>query len=451
VGAGTAIVTLSFDAWKEGRVRPTTHKITVLPPKAGPKTEPISPLLSATLVHSERTASITQLKYSADGKKLFVAGYPSGLVQIFDVESRKELQRIETPKGYRGTANYALLSPDWKTLYTWNENARKVVPVETNGKKDYRIEYSGHILAWDLATGKPIDGFAPERDCGFIFAKMTDDGTRLVCVEVRSGLASNRHEEKRTTYVLDLKTGRKSKLGDGYLFPHFHPDGKTIYATDNNYPTKTSVLKRIDLTTGKELAKFDSPVKGLMFSVADVSPDGKLLAVSLGGVRGTKPTILFLNAMTLEEVDRFTGEPEPNNLGWVSGKFLRNGKYFLSSGSSKHDKFHIYHLGEKKVVRTIAMDTLQYHRWEISPDGRWLAVAWMPKWDESVENSMDPDPLDLPQPRVTLYNLKDEKAQPITLIAPHGYLGSLAFRPDGKQLAFGSSGGVHLFDLAKLE
>jgi hypothetical protein len=35
------------------------------------------------------------------------------------------------------------------------------------------------------------------------------------------------------------------------------------------------------------------------------------------------------------------------------------------------------------------------------------------------------------------------------LIAPHGYVGGLAFSPDGKKLAFGGAGAVHLFDLTK--
>jgi hypothetical protein len=38
---------------------------------------------------------------------------------------------------------------------------------------------------------------------------------------------------------------------------------------------------------------------------------------------------------------------------------------------------------------------------------------------------------------------------PRLLVAPHGFVGDLVFSPDGKTLAFGSSGAVHLFDLTK--
>jgi len=40
-------------------------------------------------------------------------------------------------------------------------------------------------------------------------------------------------------------------------------------------------------------------------------------------------------------------------------------------------------------------------------------------------------------------------APPRVLVAAHGYVGALAFSPDGKTLAFGGAGVVHLFDLTK--
>ena len=43
----------------------------------------------------------------------------------------------------------------------------------------------------------------------------------------------------------------------------------------------------------------------------------------------------------------------------------------------------------------------------------------------------------------------DGNTPPRVLIAPHGYVGGMAFAPDGKTLAFGGAGAVHLFDLAK--
>ncbi|OWK45459.1 hypothetical protein FRUB_01790 [Fimbriiglobus ruber] len=49
---------------------------------------------------------------------------------------------------------------------------------------------------------------------------------------------------------------------------------------------------------------------------------------------------------------------------------------------------------------------------------------------------------------MTLFDLSGARP-PRTLIAPHGRVGTVAFSPDGKTLAFGSTGAVHLFDLTK--
>jgi hypothetical protein len=38
--------------------------------------------------------------------------------------------------------------------------------------------------------------------------------------------------------------------------------------------------------------------------------------------------------------------------------------------------------------------------------------------------------------------------EPEILICPYGYCGGLAFSPDGKTLATGGAGGVHLFDVS---
>jgi hypothetical protein len=48
---------------------------------------------------------------------------------------------------------------------------------------------------------------------------------------------------------------------------------------------------------------------------------------------------------------------------------------------------------------------------------------------------------------VFLFDLTAPGADPDVLICPHGYLGGLAVSPDGRTLAVGGFGAVHLFDL----
>ena len=80
-----------------------------------------------------------------------------------------------------------------------------------------------------------------------------------------------------------------------------------------------------------------------------------------------------------------------------------------------------------------------------SPDGTRLAVPVRVKPDAE---SRDPDPLDLPQPRVYLFDLTKEGA-PEEMVCPHGWVGGIAFSADGKTLALGGAGAVHLFDMSR--
>ena len=66
---------ISFDAWPEGNVHPTTHQITVLAPKPGPKPEPVTERLLKTLPHPDRQATVGDVRFSADCKRLMMAGF----------------------------------------------------------------------------------------------------------------------------------------------------------------------------------------------------------------------------------------------------------------------------------------------------------------------------------------------------------------------------------------
>jgi sugar lactone lactonase YvrE len=90
-------------------------------------------------------------------------------------------------------------------------------------------------------------------------------------------------------------------------------------------------------------------------------------------------------------------------------------------------------------------DDLRVSKVAFVPDGRFAVLA-QPKWDDKDRDS---DVRDLPQPRVFLFDLAAPAAEPEVVICPHGYTGGLAISPDGKTLAVGGAGAVHLFSLAK--
>jgi len=48
----------------------------------------------SSLIHTERKANVWGVDWSSDGAQLFTFGYPSGIIQFWDVAAKKEIRRI---------------------------------------------------------------------------------------------------------------------------------------------------------------------------------------------------------------------------------------------------------------------------------------------------------------------------------------------------------------------
>jgi WD40 repeat protein len=388
---------------------------------------------------------LSAVAFAPDGARLFGCGYPSGVIQIWDVAARKEVRRIDTPPGYRRSSDYALLTLDWKTLYVPIQK-RKVKPLERDGKRLYRIDYAGEIRIWDVGSGKEKEPLRPAAGSAPQYAKLAPGGRLLLCVE-RPSYETSHTTPKDVTVVWDLATGKKWKLCDGFAVPAFAPNGQTVAVGVHDHEAKTSAVKILDLATGKELAKLSGPEKGRQFSIGRVSPDGTVVAVFLGGKKAAPLEVWFLDAKTLEERGKLVGRGDPMRHGWGAGRFTPDGKHFVALDGTGNAL--LWDVAGRKLERTLPLGGDQpAYQLAVSPDGKTLAVGWMPKVEGELADAREPDPLDLPQPRVSLIDLSG-KAPPRILVAPHGYVGALAFSPDGRALAYGSAGAVHLFDLTK--
>ena len=435
-------MTFSFDAWKDIRVNRTTHTLSVLPPKAGPAPQPVAGNLIASLIHPDRKAGIHGVQFSPDGQRLFMSGYPSGVTQLWDWAAKKEIRRIDTPPGYRGSADYALVTPDWKTLYVPVEK-RTIERFEKDGKRATRVEYSGQVRVWDLDTGeekpslRPAVGYAPAA------AILSPDG-RFMLGSEHSGYDNVGTKSKVVTVIWDLVAAKKWNLCEGYFRARFA--GSNVIGVNNTDAT-SSWVQILALSTGRELAKVRCPVKDRFFSLGAISPDGAVVAVFLGGKKAAPVEVWFFDARTLEDRGKLVGKGDPERYGWSSGLFTPDSKRFVVLDGAGNAL--IWNVADRSVERTLAVGGdragLQL---ALSGDGNKLAVLWAPKADEDTQNTLEPDPQDLPQPRLTLFDLQG-RAAPRILVAPHGYGGGLAFSPDGKTLALGGSGAVHLFDLTK--
>jgi WD40 repeat protein len=443
--AGTATISLSFDAWKDGQVAATTHSVRVLPPKPAPKPEPVAPNLVATLVHPEKKAG-TAPEFSKDGNRLFVSGYPSGVVQIWDVAARRELRRFDTPPSFRNTANYALLAPDWKTLYV-PVNRRAVRTIEREGKKVYRFEHSGEIRVWDVASGKQKEPLRPPAGWAPLYWSSVAPGSRFLECSEQSSYDSSETVGGVATILWDLQTGKRTKLSDSITHAQFAPDGKTAYLSESVGDPKIGTWKShvtlVELPAGKEVARISGPTNEQVFAAWAVSPDGKVVAVCVGNVKGIPAEYWFLDARTLEVRGKLVGNTGTGRSGLAGGLFTSDSRRFVAVDSVGNAV--VWDVGGQKLVRRVPTGRDEQVWFAVSADGATLAFSWMPGINPN-DLADWPDPQDLPQPRVSLIDLAGNAA-PRVLIAPHGYAGTVAFSPDGKTLAFGTTGAVHLFDL----
>ncbi len=439
-------MTLSLPGWKEGQVQSTRHSLEIVKGMAKHPILPVSRELAWTVRTADKLESFTSPKFSLDGKRLFFMSYPSGIAQFWDLEKRKEIRRIERPMNVQGNFEQTHLSPDWKTLLI-ADGTRKVKPIEGD-KKEVFIELGGKVQLWDVETGEQKRLLYPPSGYGVGYCQMSPDGRTFVLIELKSYRPSEvGHSTLEQSSVWDLKTQGRRLLGDHSMMPIFSGDSKSGFFCINNFDRKTSTIRKIDIESGKTLVEFHWDEKDRHISLRGISRDNRLLAAQPTGKLGAPPTTLFLDAATLKEKARLVLSPDPETDGWQVGSFSPDGKMYETSDGQGN--IHLWDLEEKRVTRVIPMENNSLLR-AFSPDGRYLAIAWIPKIDESLKNSRNPDPADLPQPRISLIDLTDAGKPPNVLIAPHGHCGSIAFLPDGKQIAFGSSGGLHIFNIEKL-
>jgi WD40 repeat protein len=412
-------------------------------PKSAIKSEPVSSRLVRTLVHPDRKANAWDVRYSADGTQLFVAGYPSGVIQLFDPATGKEIRRIESPYGYRGSAEYAMLTPDFRTVYV-PVDRRKVVSFEKDGQRQRRIEYRGDVLAWDLTSGKELPPLAPTAPGrGVEIAYLSPAGDKLVTVE-RPGYLP-REEVADETVLWDLKTRTAQALGKGYGMAAFSRDGRRLAVALFSSQSEPSRLTVRDLATDRELFAVPATGKGRGFSWPVFAPDGKTLAIQDGAGLISQPgTIRLFDTDTGQEPASFASA---GKYPFMAPAFSPTGRRLAAADYGGN--VTVWDVAARKVERTTPLAGMRTGLHVVfSPDGQRLAVLAQPKGDD--DRVRDPDPADVAQPRVYLFDLSRD-GEPEILMCPHGYCGGLAFSPGGKTLATGGAGGVHLFDVAKKE
>ncbi len=400
----------------------------------------MSAKLVRSLVHPQRSSAISVLRFSDDGARLFAAGYPSGVLQLWDAATWKELRRVETPPGYRGSADYVELTAGWKSVVVPVEH-HKVIRGEKNGEPNVRVEEDGEVRAWDLATGEPrpavkLPGRYP------LYAIVSPDGTKLVTVERPSFDSADRDRPPDVAVFRDLTAGTVKELVTGFGMAAFSPDGKRFAVASGRHGKAPARLALYDAATGdRTVTLAEEPGASIYWPT--FSPDGRRVTAEVRSAEGAKGAVVRVWDVAGGKVVAEFAPLAPAAV--FEPTFSADGR--LVSAMDRDGNVYVWDVaGRKSVFVHRATGAATASSYAISRDGRRAAVAAVPRYDPKSLGP-NPDPADRPQPRIELYDLATGKRLG-KMVAPHGHAGPMAFSPDGKRLAFAGTGAVHLFDVS---
>ena len=226
-GPGKARINLSFDEWKEGHIHSSTALVEVVGPKPGPKLEPVSEGIKGALMHPNKAGVVHNIRFSPDGKRLIAGDYPGGFVVLWDVATGRALTQIETGFGYRPSADYYFLSPDWRTLYLPRTTKRERTRVQKGDKQTAVWECAGDVRTWDLQSGAQTGSFEHTPSRGVSWMALAPDGTSFVTFEHLSGESDKGPKLAASLWNVADKQARPLP-GNLSPVPIFSPDSKTL-------------------------------------------------------------------------------------------------------------------------------------------------------------------------------------------------------------------------------
>jgi YVTN family beta-propeller protein len=261
---------------------------------------------------------------SSDGKLAFVANYgtaqrPGNTISVIDLESRKEVRRIDlsplgrphgiteaggkiyfTVEANRAVARYdpasnkidwimgtgqngthmVVVAPDLKRLYTANIGSNTVTSITLGGQPG--IEH--------ISVGRGPEGIDISPDGRQLWVAHRNDGGLSIIEAATNKVAAQ------------LRVGRMP------IRVKFTPDGKRVLVTD----AMTGELIVIDAAAREEIKRIqvgEAPVGVL------IAPDNKRAFVA--STRGNK--VVIVNLESLEVVGSLQTGREPDGMAWARG------------------------------------------------------------------------------------------------------------------------------------
>jgi WD40 repeat protein len=454
VGDGTAKMKISLRGAFAFHAAPTVHEIATKRARPRPTFEPVSNRLKARLPFSQACSLIGPIQYSPDGKSLAAGGYPEGVVDIWNLDSRQLTTTIKSDGGLRSTLAWWKITADWKSLVALTNKPEVFERLPRDGGKFYRSQFDDAIELFDLPGGnrRRVATLSPPHgnrsldysatggyfiSQGYLPGEFPGRGP-LVTTLWDESLSISREIGRAPFQIETLSAdGRSAIVSLGpenidqsgnsiHIFraPEFKEVKKLLtapplseisisalglsdkvllgevraYSTiERDYDSLKRAFAAWDVETGEELFSVRRPEK--VYSTACfTSSDGKFVAVNCDEAKGTSIQLRLLNLETRD---------------WKTARFSA--------------PLNIVHIA--------------FH-----PTCSWLAVLahLFVKGEESII-----DPEYATQPRIMIVDVATGEIIE-TLVAPHAQMISSAISPDGSTLATSGHNEVLLWDVGDI-
>jgi WD40 repeat protein/serine/threonine protein kinase len=353
--------------------------------------------------------AVTAVAFSPDGSRLASAGaIPDPVVRLWDVTTGAEIRRIP---GHTVDVNSVAFSPD--------------------GRRVASVGNDGLVRIWDVADGKAVMTFTPEGRRMIQAVAYSPDGTHLAS----GGL-------DQAVRVWDTTMGREVLALHGHTSGvtalAFRPDGLSLASASED-----GVIQVWDSTRGPESVRIAASAEirhvGLAFST-----DGRWVAAATQGYSVGVPVTGAAPEKAVRLWDAADGRPGP---------VLRGHDEDITDVAFSPDGKRLAAAGDRGTITAWEIPSGRVHRTFRRPSGRpdrpmeRGLVAFGPGPGRLAfaddEGTVTVWEMDTGRAALTFRTARPSSVDAIGRIRP-----ALAFSPDGRRLAMGDLGGVHLWDLA---
>jgi WD40 repeat protein len=395
-------------------------------------------------MHPNRPAVLYGLRYSPDGKRIIAGDYPGGVIQVWDAQTGKQLTKIDSGYGYRGTSDYFFIQPDWKTVLVSREKG-KHSRFEKNHRKMIRWDYDGDVRSWDLATGELQVTYKHAPPRGITWMELAPDGRSFVTFEHLTGEAEERRKDSGSLWDVQSRQYLPLPAGSSPV-PAYSPDSKTLAVPTFDEKRKVTGVSLVDVTTGSQ--KTHIPIieeEAQRTGFIAFSPDGTLL---VGQVRDELKTgqhwLKFWDSTSGREVTSFKGENKDYFI-WMAFSPDSRTLAVTSAWRRQQCKVFLFDLSSRKLAKTILLgQKASAWRPTFSRDGKWLAVPTQVLPED--QGNLEPAAEDAPQPHIEIIDVAAGEVRE-TLVSPPAFAASVCFSPDCKTLLTSGNGRVLVWDL----